>query len=184
MKILYLHGLHSKPGGFKPTFLRQHGYEVINPALPDDDFVRSVANAQAAFDASRPAVIVGSSRGGAVAVNIDPGPTPLVLIAPAWRRWGTATTLQGKSRALILHSRDDAVIPFEDSQELVRSSGLPDSALVVVGSDHNMTDAAALGALLEAIETAAGSLKLTTRGDPPWSGSRSPRRAEPCEVTH
>ena len=46
------------------------------------------------------------------------------------------------------------MIPFEDSQELVRSSGLPDSALVAVGADHNMTDAPALEALLEAIEGA------------------------------
>jgi hypothetical protein len=152
MKILYLHGLYSKPGGVKPTFLRQYGYEVINPALPDDDFARSVEIAQAAYEESRPAVIVGSSRGGAVAVNIDPGPTPLVLIAPAWRRWGTATMLKGSGRAIILHSRGDSVIPIEDSQELVRSSGRPDLALVVVGADHNMTDAPALQALLEAIE--------------------------------
>jgi hypothetical protein len=27
MKILYLHGLYSKPGGFKPTYLRRQGYE-------------------------------------------------------------------------------------------------------------------------------------------------------------
>ena len=96
MKILYLHGLHSKPGGFKPTFLHQQGHEVINPALPDDDFARSVEIAQAAYGESRPVVIVGSSRGGAVAVNIDAGPTPLVLIAPAWRRWGTATRSEGE----------------------------------------------------------------------------------------
>ncbi len=154
MKILYLHGLYSKPGGFKPTFLSRQGYEVMNPALPDDDFARSVAIAQAAYEESRPAVIVGSSRGGAVAVNVDPGPTPLVLIAPAWRHWGTARVLKGTGRAIILHSRGDAVIPFEDSEELVRSSGLPDSALVVVGADHNMTDAQALEALLEAIDRA------------------------------
>jgi len=49
--------------------------------------------------------------------------------------------LRGNYRAIILHSRGDAVIPIEDSQELVLSSGLPDSALVVVGADHNMTDA-------------------------------------------
>jgi pimeloyl-ACP methyl ester carboxylesterase len=149
MKILYLHGLYSKPGGIKPTFLRQHGYEVINPALPDEDFARSVKIAEAAYEESRPDVIVGSSRGGAVALNIDPGPIPLVLIAPAWRRWGAAMTLKG--RAFILHSRDDAVIPIEDSQELVRSSQRSESVLVVVGADHNMTDASALRALLEAI---------------------------------
>ena len=35
MKILFLHGWTSKPGGVKPTFLAQHGHTVLNPALPD-----------------------------------------------------------------------------------------------------------------------------------------------------
>ena len=42
MKILFLHGWQSVPGGVKPTFLAQHGHEVINPKLPDDDFAEAV----------------------------------------------------------------------------------------------------------------------------------------------
>ena len=38
MRILFLHGWQSVPGGVKPTFLVQHGHEVINPKLPDEDF--------------------------------------------------------------------------------------------------------------------------------------------------
>ena len=38
MKILFLHGWHSTPGGVKPTYLKDHGHEVLDPALPDDDF--------------------------------------------------------------------------------------------------------------------------------------------------
>ena len=41
MKILFLHGWQSVPGGVKPTFLAQHGHTVINPKLPDDDFAGS-----------------------------------------------------------------------------------------------------------------------------------------------
>jgi hypothetical protein len=152
MTLLYLHGLHSRPGGVKPTFLANQGYRVINPALPDDDFAASIAIAQAAFDESRPDVVVGSSRGGAVAVNIETGETPLVLIAPAWRRWGSASTT--KVRTTILHSEGDSVIPIADSRELIRASGLPGSALVVVGADHNMVDPEAFRALIEAIESA------------------------------
>jgi alpha-beta hydrolase superfamily lysophospholipase len=157
MKLLYLHGLYSKPGGVKPAFLGRHGYSVSNPALPDDDFAASVRIAQAAFEESRPAVIVGSSRGGAVALSLDPGPdpSPLVLIAPAWRRWGMATSL--KAPAIILHSEQDTVIPIADSRELVGRSGRSDATLVVVGADHNMTDRPALEALLTAIESAARS---------------------------
>ena len=31
MKILFLHGWQLVPGGVKPTYLAQHGHEVINP---------------------------------------------------------------------------------------------------------------------------------------------------------
>jgi len=69
MKILVLHGWTSKPGGVKPTYLKDHGHEVINPALPDEDFAEAVRIAQEKFDMHQPAVVVGSSRGGAVAMK-------------------------------------------------------------------------------------------------------------------
>ena len=94
MKILFLHGLKSTPGGLKPTYLRDHGHEVHNPHLPDDDFDAALRIAQAEFDQGHPDVVVGSSRGGAVAVNIDSRDTPLVLLCPAWKTWGTATTVK------------------------------------------------------------------------------------------
>src|SRR5215218_10440776 len=136
MKILFLHGWHSVPGGVKPTFLKHNGHEVINPALDDDDFAAAVATAQAEFDKYLPEVVVGSSRGGAVAMNINSGAAKLVLLCPAWKKYGTARTV--KPCTVILHSRDDDVVPFADSEELVRNSGLPASALVEVGTDHRL----------------------------------------------
>jgi fermentation-respiration switch protein FrsA (DUF1100 family) len=150
MKILYLHGLHSKPGGVKPTFLRSNGHEVINPGMPDDDFAASVRVAQGAFDEGRPEVVVGSSRGGAVAMNLATGDVPVVLIAPAWRRWGSAERV--KPCAMILHAEGDDVIPIADSRALVAASGLPATALVVAGLDHNMTDPDAFGALVRVLD--------------------------------
>ncbi|MFT5300501.1 MAG: hypothetical protein ACI814_001278, partial [Mariniblastus sp.] len=89
MKILFLHGLHSTPGGLKPTYLKSHGHEVLNPNIAGGDFNDSVSIAQAAYDKHSPDVVVGSSRGGAVAINIDSQNTPLVLLCPAWKNWGT-----------------------------------------------------------------------------------------------
>jgi predicted esterase YcpF (UPF0227 family) len=83
MKLLFLHGLQSTPGGREPTFLRDHGHEVLNPHLPEDDFEAALKIAQAEYDQGKPDVVVGSSRGGAVAINIDSGDTPLVLLCPA-----------------------------------------------------------------------------------------------------
>lgn len=79
MTILFLHGWQSTPGGLKPTYLKDHGHEVLNPALPDDDFDAAVRIAQAEFDRHRPDFVVGSSRGGAVAMNINTGERRLVL---------------------------------------------------------------------------------------------------------
>jgi alpha-beta hydrolase superfamily lysophospholipase len=150
MKILYLHGWNSVVGGVKPTYLRSHGHEVIEPALDHDDFERALATAQAAFDEHRPNVVVGSSRGGAVAMNLRNDSARLVLLCPAWKKWGSAKTV--RPGTMILHSRGDDVIPFEESLELVRASGLPDGALVEVGTDHRLADLEPLEALARAVE--------------------------------
>jgi hypothetical protein len=151
MKILFLHGWRSVPGGVKPTYLAEHGHEVINPALPDDDFADALRIAQAEFDKHQPGVIVGSSRGGALAMNLDSDDTPLVLLCPAWKKYGTAKTL--KADTVILHSKADDVIPFADSEELVRNSGLPAYTLMEVGNDHRLADPESLELMLEACTT-------------------------------
>ena len=147
MTILFLHGFHSLPKGVKPTYLKDHGHTVINPKLPDEDFEQAVRIAQAEFDTRQPQVVVGSSRGGAVAMNINSGSAKLVLLCPAWKKWGTARTV-GKG-AVILHSRADDVVPFVDSEELARSSG---ATLIEVGSDHRLADPEPLEKMLRACE--------------------------------
>ena len=158
MKILFLHGWHSIPGGVKPTYLKDHGHEVINPALNDDDFTLAVTTAQSAFDQHQPQVVVGSSRGGAVVLNLNSNTTPLVLLCPVWKNWGNVKTL--KPSALILHSRHDDVIPFADSEELVASSGLPPETLMEVGSDHRLADESSLSVMLWACNLFASGQKL------------------------
>ncbi len=150
MTILFLHGWQSVPGGLKPTYLKDHGHAVINPQLPDDDFAAALRIAQAEFDERHPDAVVGSSRGGAVAMNIHSGSARLVLLCPAWKRWGSARTV--KPGTVILHSRADDVIPFADSEELASNSGLPASALIEVGRDHRLADQAPLQVMLRACE--------------------------------
>jgi predicted peptidase len=150
MKILFLHGWQSVPGGVKPTYLKDHGHEVINPALDDDDFNAALATAQAEFDKHRPQVVVGSSRGGAVAMNINSSEAKLVLLCPAWKKYGTVRSV--KANTVILHSRADDVIPFADSEELATNSG---ATLIEVGTDHRLADPEPLAAMLRACEGVA-----------------------------
>ena len=55
-------------------------------------------------------------------MNLDSEDARLVLVCPAWKKWGEAKTV--KPETLILHSRADDVVPFEDSVELLVNSGL------------------------------------------------------------
>jgi len=161
MKILFLHGRESGPGGTKPTYLIKHGFTVINPALPADDFDTSVRIAQAAFDEHTPEVVVGSSRGGAVAMNINIGDAGLVLLAPAWKKWGTAKTVKSQTR--VIHSRQDEIVPFADSEDLV--AGSTPAVLVEIGSDHRLSTPEPLAAMLEAVRTLA-SIAITDSKKP------------------
>ena len=150
--ILFLHGWHSVPGGVKPTYLKDHGHTVINPALDDDDFPAALATAQEEFDKHKPEVVVGSSRDGAVAMNINSGTAKLVLLCPAWKNWGTVKTV--RLDTVILHSRADDVVQFAASEELARNSG---ARLIEVGNDHRLADPEPLAAMLRACEGTAGA---------------------------
>jgi hypothetical protein len=147
MKILFLPGWQSVPGGVKPTYLAQHGHRVINPELDDDDFAQAVKTAQAEFDKHQPQVVVGSSRGGAIAMNIKSGAAKLVLLCPAWKKFDSARTV--KPGTMILHGRADDVVPFADSEELAKNSG---ATLIEAGSDHRLADPEPLAAMLKACE--------------------------------
>ena len=57
-----------------------------------------------------------------------------------------------KPVAIILHSLADDVIPFADSEELIKNSNLPPSALIDVGEDHRLADTEPLEMMLRACE--------------------------------
>ena len=149
MKILFLHGLESSPGGKKPTFLASLGHEVLNPALLKEDFEASVQIAQSLYDKERPDIVVGSSRGGAVAMAMEGVDVKTVLIAPAYKKYDVKPTHATRSGdRIILHSICDDVISVKDSTDLVTNHGY---RLHVCGSDHRMSDADALKILEEGI---------------------------------
>ena len=146
-KILFLHGLESQPGGTKPTHLYEAGHIVLNPALPKESFAESVKIAQHAIDLHRPDFVIGSSRGGAVAMAVDARGAKLVLIAPAWKRFGVEPSVTDGTK--ILHSEHDTIVPISDSVEL---TVLSKSALYRCGTCHRMSGTEALTTMLDTVK--------------------------------
>ena len=149
MRILFLHGLESTPGGSKVKFLKSLGHEVVNPWLPANNFKESLSIAQTSFDNNEIDVIVGSSRGGALAMAMNTGNTKTILIAPAWNkreflRVPDDVVYRVTENTIILHSILDDIIPLKDSVKLVSEHGCK---LHVCGACHRMSDKDALNIL-------------------------------------
>jgi hypothetical protein len=145
MKALFLHGWCSD-GFIKSSFLRGLGYEVNIPKLNNWFFRLAVRKAQRAYDLFRPDVVIGSSRGGAVAMNIDTDTTPLVLLAPSWKMFGRAKAT--KQNAVIIHSHHDTMVSHKDSVDLKIRSGC---SLISAGMDHRLNDRSGQEALVNAL---------------------------------
>ncbi len=157
-KVLFLHGLESMPGGVKPKHLRDLGYEVIDPGLPKGNFEESVEIAQLEIDAEYPDVVVGSSRGGAVAMALDLKGAKLVLIAPAWRKFDVPPNVPPGTT--ILHCPTDNVVYIEDSEELMSNPGIE---VIRCGAGHRMGDSDALEQLRYAVEGSSGHFSKNTK---------------------
>ena len=158
-KVLFFHGMEGTPEGTKPTFLKKKGFRVIAPALPKDDFELSLARAKDAFENFRPDIVVGSSRGGAIATALDTGDIPKILIAPAWKKFGVKNPLVNKE-TVILHCADDDLVPYEDSVELCspEEGEFFGPMLTECGENHRMSDEAALQELLWVLEARLGRI--------------------------
>ena len=152
-KVLFLHGLESKPGGTKAKHLEKAGHTVYNPGLPKYSFEESVAIAQGVVDREMPDVIVGSSRGGAVAMCLNPGYAKTVLLAPAWSHFRQTAHSEVAKDTMILHSDKDKTVLIEDSYHLAETYG---ATVIQVGDCHRMNDESALEALEDAVKWTHG----------------------------
>ena len=147
-KIVFLHGLESQPGGSKVVYLRGHGHDILNPLLPKDSYTQSLKIAQSAVDLHKPDFVIGSSRGGALAMSLNPQGAKLILIAPAWKKYNkTSSSLPADT--IVLHSPYDDIVPIEDSEILQKKSGI---ILVECGKCHRMRDEEALLRLGHALQ--------------------------------
>lgn len=144
-KVLFLHGMFAQNSS-KPYFIESLGFNVYSPILNDWIFGKSVEIAQESFEQYKPNLIVGSSRGAAVAMNMDTGDIPLILLSPAWSVFGKQSKC--KKNSVIIHSENDRLIPVKKSQEL---SKISECELIVVGEDHRLNCPAARFALAKVL---------------------------------
>src|SRR5262245_35479117 len=89
LRVQFIHGLESSPQGVKAQLLSRH-FTARTPAMDTRDFAASVEVQAAALREFEPHVLVGSSYGGAIAVELLQrglwrGPT-LLLAQAALRR--------------------------------------------------------------------------------------------------
>jgi predicted alpha/beta hydrolase family esterase len=127
----------SSNGSAKSSFLRSLGYSVLVPRLPGWSFRAALRVAQDAFDGFDPIIVVGSSRGGSLALHLDTRDRPMILLAPAYQFFGgmpdRETIPQG---SVVIHSPDDHLVPIRHSLELVQH--LHDLGLIRAGETHHL----------------------------------------------
>ena len=139
MTILFLHGWQSTPGGVKPTFLKDHGHEVLNPALPDEDFDAAVSHrpgrVRPAPARCRRRLQPGRCRRHEHQLGFDAARAAL----PGLEDDGERPRPSSPARSSCT-PRPTTWCRSPTSEELVRNSGLPASALIEVGHDHRLAD--------------------------------------------
>ena len=124
------------------------GFKVYTPQLNNFSFQRAVDDVNEIFDRIRPDLIVGISRGGAVAMNIKHQNTPTVLLAPAWKNFGNVSEITNP-KTVVVHSPKDNMVSYNDSVDLINASSY--GRLVTAGEDHRLNDLEARTAVEEAI---------------------------------
>lgn len=186
LRVQFVHGLESSPGGAKARHLAEH-FEALTPAMDTRDFEACVELQTRALRGFRPDVLVGSSFGGAVVVallqrGVWRGPT--LLLAQAAVRRGLPARLPPGVPVWIAHGTRDELIDLEDSRVLA-SAGRPENVrLLQVDDDHRLRATLESGRLVEWIRelgTLARPDAISAAGsrDPDGSGP-APRAARPC----
>lgn len=136
MRILFCHGKEGNPGGTKASMIKENFGTTVVPRLTNsychNEFLDDLITVEALAVGAD--VLIGSSRGGALVAQARTEQRK-ILIAPAWKKFGAVPYLTKND--VILHSKKDDVVPYEDSAHLANMFGC---RLIECGSDHRMSD--------------------------------------------
>ena len=153
MRVVFCHGKEGNPDGTKALAIKEEfkNSTVVAPKLTNSycetDFVRDLVVVEALTNGAD--VLVGSSRGGALVCQAATD-VPKIMIAPAWKKFSVLPMLTEND--VILHSKHDDLVPFEDSERLAKLFGCK---LIECGNDHRMSDPDTLALIKETIKEIA-----------------------------
>jgi pimeloyl-ACP methyl ester carboxylesterase len=136
---------------------------AVKQALVRRMFERSVAVQLRSLRDHRIDVVMGSSFGGAVALELlrrGAWSGPTVLLCPAHLRvceraataWKPLDSLPDPARVIVVHGREDEVVPYAHSEQLAGELGVE---LVTVSDDHRLTKSATTEGLAEWVRRVA-----------------------------
>ena len=157
VRVQFIHGLESSPNGAKAQWLARH-FTTRTPEMNTRDFAASTAVQAAALREFEPHVLVGSSYGGAIAVELLQrglwrGPT--LLLAQAALRRGQPAELPEDVTVWLVHGTRDAIIGVEDSRVLARAGTPGRVRLIEVDDVHALHTTVEDGRLVGWVEALA-----------------------------
>jgi len=157
LKVQFVHGLESSPQGTKAQLLARY-FTACTPAMDTADFPGCVALQAEVLHAFAPHVLVGSSFGGAVVVELLRrglwrGPT--LLLAQAALRVSSQARLPEGVPVWLVHGTRDVVVDPEDSRRLAATGSADLVRLLEVDDDHRLQATVESGRLLELVRELA-----------------------------
>lgn len=137
-RVLFAHGKEGNPNGTKAKMLKEK-FGALVPKLTNSfelvDFLEDldhIENIGQSVD-----VMIGSSRGGALVAQVRNPNVRKILICPAWKRFDALLLPFLNEDDIIIHSKSDNLVLFEDSVLLKETFGC---TLIEAGYDHRMGD--------------------------------------------
>lgn len=159
LRVQFAHGLEGSPQGAKALLFAEH-FTARTPGMNTRDFEACVELHARTLREFRPDVLVGSSFGGAVVVELlargEWTGRTLLLAQAALRRQPEASLPEGVTVWLIHGLRDELIAP-DDSRRLART-GDPDRVrLIEVDDDHSLHETVRGGLLVDVIRELAAA---------------------------
>ncbi len=153
IRVQFIHGLEGNPQGRKARLFAEH-FDARTPAMDTKDYGACVAVQAETLREFAPAVLVGSSFGGAVAVTLLQrglwcGPT--LLLAQAALHYDPEASLPQGVRVWLVHGLRDTLVDPDESRNLAATGSPALVRLLEVDDDHPLSRTTGSGRLLDIV---------------------------------